>query len=187
MTNLVTRSLDGEDVTVRASVHDALFRRVTDMWLAVYENQYALMGNARVMVSKVIWDTAFYWGVFGLLFFQDRFRTVADTPSVAADLERLTDISNRVQAFFREWAALDDSRLDPRFVDLYSPLDFMVRLHAGMADDLTDATFPSVSRPTPGSSPNWPGNWSPRSSTPTATGTATTGSWPRSRAGSGTR
>ncbi|MER7756985.1 lycopene cyclase family protein [Kitasatospora sp. NPDC097643] len=139
--DLVGRSLDGEDVTVRASVHDGLFRRVTEMWLAVYENQYALMGNARVMSSKVIWDTAFYWGVFGLLFFQDRFRTVADDPSVAADLERLTAISNRVQAFFREWAAIDDTPLEARFVDLYSPLDFMVRLHAGMADDLPDGRF----------------------------------------------
>ncbi|GLF93015.1 NAD(P)/FAD-dependent oxidoreductase [Streptomyces yaizuensis] len=140
--DLVTRSLDGEDVAVRASVHDALFRRVTDMWLAVYENQYALMGNARVMVSKVIWDTAFYWGVFGLLFFQGRFPRVADSPSVAADLERLADISNRVQAFFREWAAIEDSPLEARFVDLYSPLDFMVKLHAGMADDLPDDRFP---------------------------------------------
>jgi hypothetical protein len=140
--DLVTRSLDGEDVSALASVHDALFRRVTDMWLAVYENQYALMGNARVMSSKVIWDTAFYWGVFGLLFFQDKFRTVAGSPSVAADLERLTDISNRVQAFFREWAAIDDSPLEARFVDLYSPLNFMVKLHAGMADDLPGNRFP---------------------------------------------
>lgn len=141
VTDLVTRSLDGEDVTTRASLHDALFRRVTDMWLAIYEDQYALMGNARVMASKVIWDTAFYWGVFGQLFFQDRFRTVAEDSSVAADLERLADISNRVQAFFREWAAIDDSRLEARFVDLYSPLNFMVKLHAGMADDLPGGQF----------------------------------------------
>jgi flavin-dependent dehydrogenase len=139
--DLVNRSLDGEDVTALASVHDGLFRRVTAMWLAIYENQYALMGNAKVMVSKVIWDTAFYWGVFGLLFFQDKFRTVADSPSVAADLARLTDISNRVQAFFREWASIDDSGLEARFVDLYSPLNFMVKLHAGMADDPSDAQF----------------------------------------------
>lgn len=139
--DLVGRSLDGEDVTVGAAIHDALFRRITDMWLAIYENQYSLMGNARVMTSKVIWDTAFYWGVFGLLFFQDRFRAVADSPTVAADLARLTDISNRVQAFFREWAAVDGRELEARFVDLYSPLNFMVKLHAGMADELSDAQF----------------------------------------------
>ncbi|MBB0227963.1 FAD-dependent oxidoreductase [Streptomyces calidiresistens] len=139
VTDLVTRSLDGEDVTAAAGIHDALYRRITDMWLAIYQQQYELMGNARVMSSKVIWDTAFYWGVFGLLFFQDRFRSVLSTPSVAADLERLTDISNRVQAFFREWAAIENDPLDPCFIDLYAPLNFMVELHAGMADELDDA------------------------------------------------
>jgi len=139
--DLVGRSLDGEDVTATAAIHDGLFRRITDMWLAIYQSQYSLMGNARVMTSKVIWDTAFYWGVFGLLFFQDRFRTVANSPTVAADLARLTDISNRVQAFFREWASVDDRDLEARFVDLYSPLNFMVKLHAGMADELSDAQF----------------------------------------------
>jgi flavin-dependent dehydrogenase len=139
--DLVTRSLDGEDVTVPAAIHDALFRRIAEMWLAIYQNQYSLMGNARVMTSKVIWDTAFYWGVFGLLFFQDRFRTVANSRTVAADLARLTDVSNRIQAFFREWAAVDDRGLEARFVDLYSPLNFMVKLHAGMADELPETQF----------------------------------------------
>jgi hypothetical protein len=139
--DLVGRGLDGQDVTAPAAVYDAVFRRITDMWLAIYQSQYPLMGNARVMSSKVIWDTAFYWGVFGLLFFQDRFRTIADSPAVAASLARLTDISNRVQAFFREWAAVDDRALEARFVDLYSPLNFMVKLHVGMADELSDAQF----------------------------------------------
>ncbi|GAB3432915.1 NAD(P)/FAD-dependent oxidoreductase [Flindersiella endophytica] len=139
--DLVGRSLAGEDVTALATIHDRLFRGVTEIWLAIYEQQYKLMGNAQVMSSKVIWDTAFYWGVFGLLFFQDKFRSASTSPSVAANLGRLTQISNRVQRFFREWESIDDSDLGPRFVDLYSPLNFMVKLHAGMADDLTAAEF----------------------------------------------
>ncbi len=139
--DLVTRSLAGEDVTALASIHDSLFRGVASIWLAVYEKQYRLMGNAQVMSSKVIWDTAFYWGVFGLLFFQDKFRSAATVPSIAANLGRLTKLSNRVQQFFREWESIDDSDLRPQFIDLYAPLNFMVKLHAGMADELTAAEF----------------------------------------------
>lgn len=139
--DLVTRSLAGEDVTALGAIHDSLFRNVAGIWLAIYEKQYRLMGNARVMSSKVIWDTAFYWGVFGLLFFNDKFRSAATVPSVAADLGRLTQISNRVQQFFREWASIDNSELPPQFIDLYAPLNFMIELHAGMADELTDAEF----------------------------------------------
>lgn len=139
--DLVTRSLAGEDVTALGAIHDSLFRSVTNIWLAIYEKQYNLMRNARVMTSKVIWDTAFYWGVFGLLFFHDKFRSAATVSSVTANLGRLTQISNRVQQFFREWASIDDSELRPQFVDLYAPLNFMVKLHAGMADELTAAEF----------------------------------------------
>src|SRR5207245_2311128 len=72
ITDLVTRELDGENVQGRAAVHDRLFLTTAQIWLAIYEQQYQLMGNANVMASKVIWDTAFYWGVFGHLYFHDQ-------------------------------------------------------------------------------------------------------------------
>lgn len=139
--DLVRRSLDGADVRALATVHDSVFLRLADIWLAVYEKQYTLMGNPRVMISKVIWDTAFYWGVFGLLFFHDTFRVLTDHPSVALGLARLTELSNRVQLFFREWAAIARPEVGEDFVDLFSPLNFMVELHHGMAAGLSPTEF----------------------------------------------
>src|SRR6185503_14133880 len=130
--DLVTRNLNGEDIQGRALVHDKLFLNVANIWLSIYEQQYSLMDNAQIMVTKIIWDTAFYWGVFGLLYFHDTFRNIADSPSVAANLSRIAQLSNRVQAFFREWHAVDRPIVSDAFVDLYAPLDFMVRLHTGM-------------------------------------------------------
>ena len=141
ITDLLCRSFDGQDVRGLASVHDRAFLSVVDIWLAIYEKQYSLMGNAQVMVSKVIWDTAFYWGVFGLLFFHDKFRTMVESPSVPNNLARLTQLSNRVQQFYREWAAIDRPDLPAILVDLYQPLDFMVKLHHGMAANLSPAAF----------------------------------------------
>jgi flavin-dependent dehydrogenase len=139
--DLIGNSLDGADVQARAVVHDSLFLRLATIWLAVYEQQYTLMGNARVMISKIIWDTAFYWGVFGLLYFHDKFRQLTDSPSVTTGLGRLTELSNRMQLFFREWEAIDAPDLRADFVDLFSPLNFMVTLHHGMADGLSPAEF----------------------------------------------
>jgi flavin-dependent dehydrogenase len=141
ITDLVTRSLAGEDVRGLASVHDRAFLSVVDIWLAIYEKQYTLMGNPQVVISKIIWDTAFYWGVFGLLFFHDKFRTMVDSPSVTGSLARLTVLSNRVQAFYREWEAIDQCDLAEGLVDLYEPLNFMVKLHHGMAAGLSPAAF----------------------------------------------
>ena len=132
LVDMVTRELDGEDVIARAQISDTLFRSLTDMWLAVYQDQYVLMGTPAVMSAKVIWDVAFYWGFIGLLYVNDRFVKVADEPDFVPYLEGLIALSNRVQRFFREWAAIESDETAAPFVDLYAPLNFMVSLHTAM-------------------------------------------------------
>ncbi|WP_156747283.1 NAD(P)/FAD-dependent oxidoreductase [Mycobacterium sp. E2462] len=138
ITDMITRELDGEDVVARSGISDSLFRSLTDMWLAVYCDQYPLMGSPAVMTAKVIWDIAFYWGFVGLLYRNGKFVTVADDPHVVPHLEGMIDLSNRTQRFFREWAAIETGRPAAGFVDLYSPLNFMVTLHTAMMDESPD-------------------------------------------------
>ncbi len=132
ITDIITRELDGEDVVARSGINDSLFRSLTDMWLNVYCNQYTLMGSPAVMSAKVIWDIAFYWGFLGFLYSNGRFVSVADDPEVVPHLEGLIELSNRMQRFFREWAGVETARPSAQFVDLYSPLNFMVTLHTAM-------------------------------------------------------
>ncbi len=73
ITDMVVRELDGEDVVARAQISDTLFRSLTEMWLAIYQDQYTLMGTPTVMSAKVVWDIAFYWGFIGLLYTNGRF------------------------------------------------------------------------------------------------------------------
>jgi hypothetical protein len=138
ITDMVRRELDGEDVVARAQISDTLFRSLTDMWLAVYEKQYSLMGSPAVMSAKIIWDIAFYWGFIGLLYVNDRFSGLADHPGFVPHLDGLIALSNRMQQFFREWAALKGAEVTVPFVDVYAPLNFMVTLHASMIDPAPD-------------------------------------------------
>lgn len=135
LVDLIIRSLAGEDVTSLAAAHSKLYLDMAKIWLAIYREQYPLMSNPTVMSAKVIWDTAFYWAVFGFLFFHGQFRNVGQDPGMVRDLERLTVISNRVQELFREWAKIEIGHTAGDFVDLYSPLNFMVDLHHAMAED----------------------------------------------------
>ncbi|KUI06229.1 halogenase [Mycolicibacterium acapulense] len=137
ITDMITRELDGEDVVARAGISDSLFRSLADMWLAVYAKQYPLMGTPTVMAAKVVWDIAFYWGFIGLLYRNGRFVSVADDPAVVPHLEGLIALSNRVQRFFREWAAVEGRESPVRFVDLYVPLNFMETLHVAMMEPAT--------------------------------------------------
>ncbi|WP_156763456.1 NAD(P)/FAD-dependent oxidoreductase [Mycobacterium scrofulaceum] len=138
ITDMIVRELDGEDVVARSGISDSLFRSLTDMWLAVYCDQYTLMGSPAVMSAKVIWDIAFYWGFIGLLYRNGRFVTVADDPQVVPHLEGLIKLSNRMQMFFREWAAIEGAPPSAGFVDLYSPWNFMVSLHTAMIGESPD-------------------------------------------------
>jgi hypothetical protein len=138
ITDMVVRDLDGEDIVARAAISDTLFRSLADMWLAVYQDQYTLMGTPKVMAAKIIWDVAFYWGFIGLLYRNGRFVSVADDPGFVPHLDGLIELSNRVQQFFREWAAVEDTDSPVPFVDLYTPLNFMITLHTAMMGTAPD-------------------------------------------------
>ncbi|MDA2893868.1 tryptophan 7-halogenase [Mycolicibacterium sp. BiH015] len=134
ITDMIIRELDGEDVVARSQISDTLFRSLTDMWLAIYQDQYLLMGVPAVMTAKVVWDVAFYWGFIGLLYRNNRFVRIADDPEFVPYLQGLIDLSNRIQRFFREWASVETGVATAPFVDLYAPLNFMVTLHEAMID-----------------------------------------------------
>lgn len=138
ITDLVTRALDGEDVSELAAIHNNVFFMVTDGWLPIYEGQYRIMGNARVMSAKVIWDTGVYWAVPSLLYYHDQFRRLADRPRLVAQLARMSAITEPVQRFFRQWYEVEP-RTHADGMLTYYDFDFMTRFHEGMTAGLSDA------------------------------------------------
>ncbi|MEU8238202.1 FAD-dependent oxidoreductase [Actinoplanes missouriensis] len=138
ITDLVVRDRRGESIEDRAAAHNQVYLVISDVWLVAYENQYPLMGNPKVMVAKVIWDTIIYWAVPGLLFFHDKFRRLGESPQAFGNLQRTWFLHARVQQFLREWHAVDDEPAADTFADPYSLLEFIVDLHNGMAAGLPD-------------------------------------------------
>ncbi|RJQ75659.1 NAD(P)/FAD-dependent oxidoreductase [Pseudonocardiaceae bacterium YIM PH 21723] len=136
ITDLVTRDLDGQDVAELAAIHNTVFFLVTDGWLPIYEGQYPVMGNARVMSAKIIWDTGVYWAVPSLLYYHDQFPHLVERPRLVAQLARLSTITEPVQRFFRQWYEVEPRTHADGFVTYYD-FDFMTRFHEGMADGLT--------------------------------------------------
>ncbi|WP_328993719.1 FAD-dependent oxidoreductase [Kribbella sp. NBC_01245] len=138
ITDLVIRDRRGEDIEDIAAAHNQVYLVLSDIWLVAYENQYPLMGNPKVMVAKVIWDTIIYWAVPGLLFFHDKLRRLGDSPRAFGNLQRTWELHTRVQQFLREWHAVDCEPAADTFADPYSLLDWIVDLHNGMAAGLPD-------------------------------------------------
>ena len=135
--DLITRELEGEDIEDLAAIHNQFFLIVTSSWLSTYEQQYPLMGNAQIMVAKVMWDTAVYWAIPGLLYFHDKFRTFSDSPTIVTNLLRFSTLSEHIQEFFREWLAIASTDASDVFIKYYD-FDFMAKLHIGMTAGLPD-------------------------------------------------
>jgi flavin-dependent dehydrogenase len=136
--DLISSELAGEEIEDRAAIHNQIFLLLTDSWLGVYERQYGLMGSAQIMVAKVIWDTAVYWAIPGLLYFHDKFCTLAESPSVVTNLARFSVLSDHVQAFFREWHTIAQPDASDVFISYYD-YDFMIQLQTGMLAGLDEA------------------------------------------------
>lgn len=136
--DLISHALDGEDIEERAAIHNQIFLTITSSWLGTYEKQYSIMGNAQIMVAKAIWDTAVYWAVPGLLYFHDKFRRLGDSPDVFQNLARFMVLSEHIQAFFRDWFAIEPSKATDVFIKYYD-FDFSARLQIGMTAELDDA------------------------------------------------
>jgi len=128
---------DGEDLEERAAIHNRLYLLFTGSWLSTYEGQYPIMGNAQIMIAKVIWDTAVYWAIPGLLYFHDTFQHAVDRPAILMGLLRFSTLSEHVQGFLRDWQKIAPREAMDAFIRYYD-FDFMGRLQIGMTAHLTE-------------------------------------------------
>jgi flavin-dependent dehydrogenase len=133
-TALIGRDLDGLDIRRHAAIFNETYLRVFEAYLKVYEQQYPIMGNARVMTAKIAWDNACYWGMTALIFVHRRFREVMFLGSVEKLLRRFFVLHVQMQRFFREWDRRDATPPDLRdgFINLID-VDFLGRLQAALA------------------------------------------------------
>ena len=106
-TDLVTRSLDGEDVTERAKAHDELYLAAYRTHLTFYERQYEFWHNPAVMNVKIGANNIHYWGCNALLFFKRKWADLDFMARVRPDVERIWAITRQLEAMYREWHALE--------------------------------------------------------------------------------
>jgi hypothetical protein len=60
ITELIVQQHDTSDISVASAEYEKLFRILFLAFCPVYEDQYPIMGNAKVMTIKIIWDYTLY-------------------------------------------------------------------------------------------------------------------------------
>lgn len=137
--DLIERDRRGEDIRARAEMHDQTFRSLVRTYLVTFQRQYPLMGNARVMPVKIIWDFVMYWGGVAQLFFRNRFCDPAFMERVRPLLRDFAVTNIGTQALFRQWASAVPDAAPPKavFVD-YSEIGFLAHLNRDLLNECDD-------------------------------------------------
>jgi flavin-dependent dehydrogenase len=145
ITELIRAERAGENVRAPSLFYGELFRSFYESTLTLYQDQYRLFGNERVMPVKVLWDYTYYWGVLCQLFFQKRLTDRRMIGLLAKPLHRARDLNTAVQTTLRQWGdASDPSRgasgRTGTMLD-QSSVPWFAALNRGLRDRLDDGQF----------------------------------------------
>lgn len=138
ITDLITRDLRGESITMRTELYNQSYLNTFKSFLVTYQDQYALMGNPRVMTAKIAWDWAAYWGVTTLLFFNgNKIYDLAWAAAMREPLQRFNALYVEMQDFFRQWATVAPEPQSDHFVNLLG-FPFLDEFYYGLNAQLDD-------------------------------------------------
>lgn len=140
VTDLIARELAGEPCGPRARIYGQFFRTFYESMLTIYEGQYGIFGDPRVLPVKVLWDYTYYWGVLCQIFFQRRLPDLAALTELRPELTGAVALNAAMQPFLRHWSTR--SRRDNPAVMLdQASLGWFVDLNRGLRDPLDDGQF----------------------------------------------
>jgi flavin-dependent dehydrogenase len=134
--DLILRDFQGEDIAFRTEVFNQQYLNIFKGFFKVYEDQYAAMGNADIMLDKITWDYANYWGSIALLYFNNKLTDLDFMLSIARPMQTLDALNATMQQHFQT-RNVDNTTARPRFNDtLDNP--FLKALNTDLQTPLTD-------------------------------------------------
>ncbi len=113
--DLITRDLDGEDVTERVEFYNGLYQRTFRHVLSRTEDIYPAFGNPYVMAVKFSWDAYISHCAQVLCFINGKLTDLPFMKSVDDDIDRLYRLNINLHALFREWAELEPREYENEF------------------------------------------------------------------------
>lgn len=140
--DLIARDRAGQAFEPYADLYQQLLRSFYDNTMTLYQDQYPLFGNARVMPVKVIWDYAYYWAVLAPLFMSGRIAALGVLGRLRSQFERARVLNLAMQPFLRAWGEIDDHgiREDGRLLDQYV-IPWFHEMNRALNDQDDDAAF----------------------------------------------
>ncbi len=116
--DLILRDLRGEDIAERAAAYDRIYLNFFNVVLMLYEDLYPHFGNARLMMQKILWDSAIYLAVSCQLFFNRKFTDLDFLNRITPELGTANHLIFKVNNYFKASFKDDRPPLQRGFLDL---------------------------------------------------------------------
>lgn len=141
---LIGRDRAGGDFAQYAELYQQMYFSFYENTLTLYQDQYALFGDAQVMPVKVIWDYTYYWSLLAPLYFSERIAHLAVLGRLRRDFQRASALNLGMQALLRDWGRHNEAQRPPladgRLLDQYL-IGWFHGLNAALGDALDDEAF----------------------------------------------
>jgi len=135
LNDLIIRDLTGEDIGVRSIVYERVHAALIENWLPIYKDKYPLMGHTQIMVCKIFWDFATYWGIQVPLFVNNAFTDLDVLLKLSAGegiFQKLGKMNSNVQKMFMDWAPDENETFTRRYFDPLE-IDFLKKFQEGIS------------------------------------------------------
>lgn len=111
--DLVARDLRGEPFAAYAEIYQQMYFSFYANTLTLYQDQYALFGDAQVMPVKVIWDYTYYWSLLAPLFFAGRLTDMRTIGRLRPVFTRASALNHAMQPLLRAWGERNATTGEP--------------------------------------------------------------------------
>ncbi|CAD0364249.1 NAD(P)/FAD-dependent oxidoreductase [Xanthomonas hortorum] len=141
---LIGRDRAGKSLSPYAELYQQLYFSFYENTLTLYQDQYALFGDAQVMPVKVIWDYTYYWSLLAPLFCSGRIAHLSLLARMKTDFLYARDINLAMQRVLHDWGQHNSEQGvatgDGRLLDQYL-IGWFNELNGALHDTLDDDAF----------------------------------------------
>jgi flavin-dependent dehydrogenase len=132
LTELITREIKGEDITLRTMIYERAFRELFNGWMLLYQNMYGLFGKTQIMLMKIVWDWGSYWAIPCQMFINNGYANISVLKQYSATSgsigRRFSKLNERMQALFQEWGQHEIVPCADEQINVFD-LDCLVQFH----------------------------------------------------------
>jgi flavin-dependent dehydrogenase len=132
LTELITREINGEDISLRTMIYERAFRELFNGWMLLYQNMYGLFGNTQLMLMKIVWDWGSYWAIPCQMFMNNGYANIAVLKQYSATADsigrRFSKLNEQMQALFLAWNQFDIEPCADEQINIFD-LDCLDQFH----------------------------------------------------------